>query len=346
MAILCKDCWIAHDDSTLLARCGRCDTESRKPRLDPLLARMASTSQRGGRFDPRCEKHPEEPLDIFCGTCKRPLSVRGTVGDRSVLAMMGDVGAGKTWLLRVLSRRLREADGSAIFLRHALGDTAEQMAAVIEETRGSAGEPTPATDATVRNYAWEIMLAGSPRSWILAVHDAAGQVWNRLHSLDRQAFDRLYRYLDIIGSVLVIVDGERLAAILDSAAPARAAAEDDAVEREIAMIDTIGRRIQARGIATPAAVVVSKIDVLWHLPDYALFKPDSGATAEDIDAAVRTLLQKCGRNALLAACAESFRPVRCFAVSAFGDVDQPAPSIDDVTPARIEQPLVALLNEM
>lgn len=344
MRILCKDCWITHDTTTLLASCKRCDANTRIPRLDPLPDRAAPAVPAAGRpAEFVCRIHPTEPLDLYCPECEAKLSARAEVGDRSVVAIMGDVGVGKTWLLRVLSRRLRPSNGSPVSFRRALGDTDEQIAAAIAETRTGA-RVTPATDAVVRNYAWEVMIDGSPRSWVAAVHDAAGEVWNRLESLDRSAYDKLYRYLDLVGSVIFLVDGERIAEALDASPDAPSAASDAAVSREIAMIDALGRRTRAHSGNTALAIVISKADVLWNRDDCAPMHPDSGADRDAIDVATRALLGKAGRAALLAACAESFTPVRCFAISAFGTAAG-SPSIDDVRPVRIEEPLIALLRE-
>jgi len=44
MRFLCKDCWIAHEAATLLARCKRCEANTRIERLEPVASKSANPS--------------------------------------------------------------------------------------------------------------------------------------------------------------------------------------------------------------------------------------------------------------------------------------------------------------
>lgn len=345
MRFLCKDCWIAHGETTLLARCKRCETNTRIQRLEPLVGKLGRSVARGPLV---CKLHPAEPLDIYCGTCERPLSPRAVVGDQSIVAILGDTASGKTSYLWVLSEQLRNPNDSGIFIRQALGDSDEQMARaahdVFERGRMSA---TPPTDADVRNYAWELAL-GDRATTVIAFHDTAGEVWNDLAGLSRTAYERFYRYLDLVGSVIFAIDGAHVAAALDAEArrgitpPQSRAAQ----VHELAIIDAVSRRIRARGERVPVAAVITKADVLWDRPEYHVFREDSGADAETIGRTVRELLLKAGRQALVRALEETFAPVQYFAISAFGRGMSNPVRIEEIRPVRVADPLLALLGNL
>ena len=341
MRFLCKDCWIAHEPATLLARCKRCEANTQIERADPLQSKAASVTA----TPLVCGLHPAEPLDLYCGTCEKSLPPRTVVGERSIVALLGDTASGKTSFLWVLSERLRQSNGAGVYIRQALGDSDEQMMkairGILDDGRMRA---TPSTDAGVRNYAWELATGAS--ATVMAFHDAAGEVWNELGDLSRREYARLYRYLDLVGSVIFTIDGARVIEAFDVAARRGVASPQlrAAQVHEISIIDTVSRRMRARGERIPAAVVVTKADVFWERKEWALFQEDSGAEEAAIGSATRELLMKSGRQALVTALEEAFAPVRFFTVSAFGH-DPVAPlRVEKLSPARVEEPLMALLG--
>ncbi|HEX2835627.1 MAG TPA: hypothetical protein VHW00_21620 [Thermoanaerobaculia bacterium] len=344
MRFLCKDCWLSHSEETLLARCKRCEANTRIQRFEPLSAKAGRGVARGPLV---CRIHPTEPLDIFCGDCERAVPPRTIIGDRSIVAILGDTASGKTSYLWILSEQLRRAhDG--IFIRQALGDSDEQLAkaarAIFERGRMSATEPT---DADVRNYAWELAL-GERATTVIAFHDAAGEVWNELSGLSRTTYDRFYRYLDLVGSLIFAIDGAHVAAALDAEARRGVTPplSREAQVHELAIVDAVARRFRARGERIPVAAVLTKGDVLWDRDDYQCFRPDSDADGETIGRAVRELMNRSGRVALVRALEETFAPVTWFAISAFGhSVSEPL-RIEDVRPSRVADPLLALLGNL
>ncbi len=352
MSFLCKDCWVAHDPSTLLARCKVCEANARRGRLDPLLSRAANAGpETGERASFVCRLHPTEPLDIFCKRCGKQLSPRAVLDDRSIIAVIGDTASGKTSLLWMLSERLRSAPDLPVKIRQPLGDTDQQLATAVQEMLNHGRmRVTPETDAVVRNYAWELVTTNEwpARSSVVAFHDAPGEVWRTLETRSRDEYQRLYQYLDLVGSVIFIVDGERLAEQLAGADSTATRTRIRAAEaNELAIIDAIGPRLTARGGRIPAAIAVSKADTLWDLDDdCAVFREDSDAPAESIDNAVRRLLAKCGRRAFASAVADVFDPVQYFAFSALGRTVPPGTPVDlgSIRPARVHEPLLALIG--
>ncbi|HET8797310.1 MAG TPA: hypothetical protein VFO89_06475 [Thermoanaerobaculia bacterium] len=340
MRFLCKDCWIAHGEETLLARCKRCEANTRIRRFEPLASKLGRRVERGPLV---CKIHPSEPLDVYCGACEKEVPPRTVIGDRSVVALAGDTASGKTSYLWVLSEQLRANDGG-IFIRQALGDSDEQMLKAARELL-EGGRQTPTDDAYVRNYAWELSN-GDRGATVIAFHDAAGEVWSDLARLSRTAYDRFYRYLDLAGSVIFTIDGAHVAAVMDAEARRGIAPPQSrsAQSHEIAIVDAISRRIRARGDRMPASAVITKTDILWDRPEWSVFRADSGADAETIGKTARELLMKSGRTSLVRALEETFAPVRYFGISAFGrGMDEPL-QIEDLRPARVTEPLLALLR--
>lgn len=340
--ILCKDCWIGHQPATLLARCKRCEANTQIQRLDPLPSKASN----GGAFSSPliCRLHAGEPLDLYCGSCRREVSPRSRIADGGVLAILGDTEAGKTSLLWILSERLRQPNASGVTIRAGLGDSEEQMLRAVREISDHGRlSATPATDADVRNYAWEVSSAGGETT-VLAFHDAAGEVWNDLARLSRTSYDRFYRYLDLVGSVIFAVDGVRVAEAVETYARNGVASPElrRAQTNELAIIDAVARRVRARKQRIPAAVVITKADVLWN--DHVALQPGSGADGETIDRTVRELLLAAGRQQLVQTLGETFDPLRFFAVSAFGRTPQEPLRIEELAPARVEEPFVALLG--
>lgn len=341
MRFLCKDCWIAHDHPTLLARCKRCETNTGIRRLEPLVARASSL----GASPLVCKLHADEPLDVYCGDCERPVPPRAVVNEQSVIALLGDSAAGKTSYLWVLSERLRQPNEAGVYIRQGLGDSDEQMGNAIREVfEHGQLSTTPATDADVRNYAWEI--AGPRSSTVIAFHDAAGEVWNDLSDLSRLEYQRFYRYLDLVGSVIFVVDGARVAEALDAEARGGVGSPQSraAQAHEMSILDAVARRVRAKGERIPAAAVITKADVLWNRPEWALLQERSGADDEAIGRAVRALLLRAGRHGLVHALEEVFVPLRYFAVSALGHPPGASLELEAVRPSRVEEPLMALLG--
>lgn len=344
MKFLCKECWLAHEPSTLLAACKECDARTQIRRLDPLRTKVAASPDASG--DLLCRLHPTEPLDVFCGECRRDVPPRAILGEQSVVALVGDTASGKTSLLWVLTERLRQP-AVAVRIRQSIGDSDVQLARAMRDIVEHGGpRPTPMTDADVRNYAWELMARDGRGSWVIAFHDAAGELWQQLGHLSRDEYDRFYRYLKLVGSIILAIDGDRVLEGIDTrargdvASPAMLAAE----AHEITIVDELARRIRARGQPIPVAVTVTKADMLWERPEWSMFRRDSGVTADEIDRGVRELLRQSGRDALLDALTGSFAPLQFFAVSAFGRAPDAPLRIADLQPSRVEEPLLAVLG--
>jgi hypothetical protein len=146
---------------------------------------------------------------------------------------------------------------------------------------------------------------------------------------------------------VLTIDGQRVAEALDTRGNGRGVASPEllaAEAHEITIIDQLARKLRARGYPVPVGVTVTKADILWDRVEWELFRRDSGAKPEEIDAAVRELLARCGRQALLAALTKSFSPLHFFAVSAFGHAPGVPLQLPALQPSRVEEPLLAVLG--
>jgi DNA-directed RNA polymerase subunit RPC12/RpoP len=339
---LCKDCWLEHDLDTLLARCDECKKRA-FDRPEPLLSRRDPDAPDGLLV---CRHHKDEALKILCNECKEPVPA-GTFGNRSVLAVVGDTASGKTTLMwAVIARPHRARSNGGLSIQRSIGKSDQQLDESVAPIFTTGQAQTKKSDATIRNYAWELKLPnGAHGNWLLAFHDAAGEIWRDLADLNSDTHPALRRFLKRVGSVMFTIDGEKLLDFLDlDVNTLRGAALRSAEEYELRIAEALGQRFMTRGDKMPIAVTVTKADVLWDREEWALFRPDSGATRERIDRAVQQLLDRTGRRPLLDMLATWFSPVSFFAVSAFGCKPSPGIRVEDVRSSRVEEPIGALLN--
>ncbi|HEV3486784.1 MAG TPA: hypothetical protein VG106_15340, partial [Vicinamibacterales bacterium] len=180
--LLCKDCWTEHDETTLRALCKRCDIhkfERRRPLRDVGLLNEQNEIV--------CRIHRTEPLDVYCSnqSCRKQLSLRAVIDDSGVVAIVGDTGSGKTTFLYVLRRALRAGRGAPVQIRQTFGDSDEQLKATLKVDRSEVLMTSTRSDATLRNYAWELVPSSttSEERWIVAFHDAGGGAWRNLKDL-------------------------------------------------------------------------------------------------------------------------------------------------------------------
>lgn len=345
MKFLCKECWIQHDVDTLLAGCEECGSRVRD-RLEPLTSRHDRNEfTRTGVFV--CRHHRHESLKIVCSSCREPVPSSGTVGDRTVLAVVGDTFSGKTSLMWVVTARLHRDRNDGVSIQRPIGNSDTLLWQSVEHifTDGN-HRGTTRSDADIHNYAWELKLpTGAAGNWLLAFHDAAGEVWRELAQLRLETYPALRRFLKIVGGVVFAIDGEKLLEALR--VPVGGVGMPDvrfAEEYELRIAEALGQRFRPREVRIPVAVTVTKADVLWNEVEWKLFRPDSNATRQEIDKAVQQLLRRTGRGPLLDTLGQWFAPLSFFAVSAFGRRPTPGFTVQDVHSSRVEEPIVSILN--
>jgi hypothetical protein len=282
------------------------------------------------------------------------MSIRANVNRDSVVAVVGDSSAGKTSFLWVMRERLRNDHANGISLKRGIGDTDAKLDEAMKKIFES-GAP----DATIydpelkeRNYAWELIdeRGREPRKFesrILALHDAGGEMWLKLPEVDPVKNVKMYRFIQLIGGVIFIVGGERLAhamRVTDQGGIATTAMRREE-DREIAIAEALIDRMLARPLRLPLSLAVSKVDLFWKQTEWKLFE-NRETPAETIDESVRKLLTRGRRRALLRTLERGFDPVRCFAISSYGFAPRPGHPVDErmIHPSRIEEPMMAMLT--
>ena len=338
--LLCKDCWTAHEDEgTLLARCEQCRETRRKKgqsdRKEPLKGRYVKNGD-----DFVCKDHRNQVLDVFCGsdacqTIDRKLSLRAVVGSSGIVAVIGDSGSGKTTLLYVLQEALKAGKVSPLQIRRAFNQSDEQLKKVVKSNRG-----TSRSDADDRNYAWELVAPADKGPWVVAFHDAAGGTWRNLGTTAAKPTPFLERFLRLIGSAIIVIDGGRLR-------PATNGSHDQAIqqaiEHELAIIDALAPRLRNRRQPMRIAVTLTKSDLLWERDGFELFRQDSGASETEIAEKVKSLLEDSGRRWLLDEIRTITDAVDYFAVSALGEGGAHG-DVDAAKPERIIEPLLKVVG--
>ncbi len=338
MHFLCINCWKVHLETVMLASCKECERLSGISRKDPLSSMRA----RDGLV---CKDHERDPLAVFCPNCEKEISSLAAVGDQGVVTMIGDTASGKTCLLWSVSKSIRDPREAGYVIRKSLTDSDKNLRAVMNEfvQSGKLYAATPTTDAGVRNFAWQVIdTRDGSQSWIIAFHDASGELWRDIKVLSKETHELFFQYFDLASAVILTLDGAKLAQMLDE--PGRGAHE--ATANEIEMMDALTERLSARGERIPVAVTVTKCDLLWDRADWTILREDSHATPEALDREVRQLLIECGRGFVVAAIEAAFYPCRYFAVSALGQSPAAGLSLDDYRGVRVKEPLVYLLDQM
>lgn len=329
--LLCHACWTKNGETRLRARCSLCAT----PGNSPYLAKRVLNEDRV----PVCKQHYGEELQLICWRCGREVSPRAVVDDRGIIAMVGDSACGKSTLLEVLKQALRSRPN---YSHTAIGDTEVRLR---KELNSGRVNRTDESDANERNYAWQLVRrktdTRNSNAWLMAFHDAAGQMWMNLgeRKLDQRTYPYFSRYLDLIGAVVFFVDGEHLQTKRNARL---SSAEETAINTELAIANALRRYIRPRKGLIPGAVVVSKADLLWNRRDCGIFRQPS-AKRDEISARVERLLEESSRRDLLDSVRQFIdTPLQFFAVSAQGKNE--ISSIEDADPVRIEDPLLYVIG--
>lgn len=339
--VLCKDCWRAHDYSALRARCKRCE-QNRGYISHELLEKKKHVTP-GGVYV--CKMHRDQPLDIHCGNCRALLSLDTEVSDGGIMAILGDNESGKSTFLYVLRYALGAGPTACVQIRQPVGDSDEKLKEAVINLDRRRMSRTKEGDATARNYAWELVSTrSSEESWIVAFHDAGGEMWKNLDKLSISAYPAFYRYLSLISSAILVIDGEHIPSENTHGRYSRKV--QDAITTERAITSALRQRMGVeRGPGKEpirGAVVITKSDLLWNRRGCEIFREGSRATAAEIREQVRRVLAASGRQFLLEQL-DAMELEDYFAVSALGEGGA-ACDIDDAQPERLLEPVLAVIG--
>lgn len=335
--VLCKDCWTVQQIADLRVRCEPCD-EKREFKSDEYLHKKAYMTRTGEYV---CKTHRYFLLATSCNFCKRPVSLRARMANSGVVAILGDSGSGKSTFLYVLRRELGGGSNARVQIRHALGDSDAQLRIAVQETNRMR-KPTPEGDAEQRrNYAWELVNTSSAeRRWLVAFHDASGEMWINLETLPFSRYPTFYRYLGLITAAILVIDGERIPN--EDAQGTYSDSVQEAILNELAITSALRSQMGVRNEPIVGAVVLSKADLLWDRVGCHVFRQGSNASPQIIRQEVRRLLDKSGRKFLLQDL-DAMKLHDYFAVSALGEGGASV-DIDDAKPERLAEPILSVIG--
>jgi hypothetical protein len=353
---LCTSCWKHGERDSLYASCDSCSTNANtgQPVKKPIGDMLKGHDSRSNT-PPQCPRH-DRRLTLFCPACEKEVDHRlvGNV-DWRVIAMAGAPNAGKTSLLWSTRRSL---DDSALSL-FSINGSDKRIDKLIEEIYRGLGQQrgTDTTDAIDRNFAWEVVerndrggRVNAPR--LLALHDVSGEMWKKLAAGENPP-QALQRYLDLVGGVMLVLDGIILRQVLiDAEVSANLATRqaNPAVRQELAILEVLSKQLTDAANGVSLAIVISKADLFWEFePEWEkeLKGIDPGSvSSERLEELVKQLLRKTGRQELLYRASEEFRNVKFFAVSALGFDPMRVFDMEQYAPARVEEPLRWLLEEV
>lgn len=380
---LCVSCWRRLPAGELRYRPAEAQSDlpewMRPPRVEELRP-LSELGRRGlGRLLAEDDGPVPEGVTPYCA-CGQPLTARAALagGEEMGLGFAGPRSSGKTLLTLTAVRELNghRIGGEPVGLL-GIGPTAARFRALTHRLFDEHRRPEPTLPEAARtrpgegdqsNFCWEVFAGRSAdRLGLLTVYDLAGETW-RLPSHERR--ERLDRYLGLLTSLVLLVDGAAVGADLGldardawvkSGQPAVSGAEDE--EWLSAILDRIG----ARSREVDLAITLSKADLLWDEPAWRALRPADGGEAavaeEGVTAAggeppddgrreaIAEALDRSGRGGLVRAAESHFRSVELFAVSSLGFRPAPADVGEDdsllrpVSPRGVVEPLVWLLGQ-
>ncbi len=346
---LCLSCWRIVPLLAAHYQCPQCQADPDAfSRLKPVkkLKRSFWRWLIGAPPPIRCEAHAEAPLRLHC-ECGAVLTQRMKIkNDRPVgVGLVGSHASGKTTLLVTMLDYINRSE-THLAVR-GIGDTEKRFGEIVQRLL-SERRPLEAISRNKDNhYAWEIFVRERlwqvPIAHLLAIHDAPGETWAMLNEKDS---DRLDRYLSHLGSLVLIIDGVRVAADLQIGPEETWSQFSDSMSHgafdRMLLRQLIERLDRETARRIRLALVVSKLDLLWDDERYRTLKPaPNGANIQggEREELVRDMIIRSGRREVLLAGEKFFAnedDVRCFAVSSFGY--RPTASKDGGE-LRLDQPI-------
>lgn len=394
---LCLNCWRTPSNEALYYRCDACGDRDlpawmQRPGDGEGLRRVQTLKRPWYRRllsdssgPPQCPKHPSANLKLFC-RCGYPLTERAALEQSTpfALGIAGPRSAGKTVYLITLMNEIRRLEiGRRKLGLVGLDDTEERLhqlaAGFYDHGEKPRATPPALSEAPAwekgqhhansgqgnsghGNFGWTLTLDDGRRRptppMLIVASDVGGETWN-LPGHQRQAF--FDRYLDLVGSLILLVDGMALAADLGIAVEDAWDAHPPAGDRGAETRQHFSRvleRLGPRARRVDLAVAVSKADVLWQHgvleknPLTASGKRRRRALAKpDPDNAIEKALFDSQRRDIVVEARRRFRSVGLFAFSSLGflpagdDVDEDVRLRRRAEPEGVSAPFVWLLEK-
>lgn len=331
------------------------------PRVRKLKGRLGREwrPKKGQRV--RCECGA--PMKRVCPSCHTDLPLRFADAPSRSMALIGTKRAGKTHFIAVtlqeLEHRVGHRFGGSFLL---LDDHTQQRVdrefrprlygtgAVLEPTQSARGDTSTSEPLVSR------LTLGRDRAAVssnLVFFDAAGEDLGSLDLLEREA-----RYVTMSHGLILLVDPLQIPAVRDELEGVVELPQE--IYDPLAMLGRVAGLIrESRGIPTgekisvPLALTISKIDAMRPLlgDQHAVYSQahhdghyDQGA-ASSISAALRSDLAAQIGPAFDSLAQQEFETVGYFGVSALGEAPVDDRLRNGVSPHRVEDPILWMLNE-
>jgi Fibronectin type III domain len=384
--VVCPFCYKRIDPSQLWYQCLGRGNGTCKKAVDPERERLTKSRLEtypsfappdGMTRNAPCPACGGSPNLRACPACHTALPVHFDESDVAIFGLVGSRGSGKTVLMTVLAKELRDEIGKRFQASISLA-TENPDGLAGEDDYGANREDALFRERTLPNPTalvgegrdhsaslllrwWQegrglFGLRTTTRSTMLAFVDSAGEQASSLTA----AFT--LEYLEACGGLIVLLDPFALpGARATLSLPPKAINVDD--RRPLKVVETITEKLRVElglrmreKIPIPTAVVFTKMDAFFPLLDRSsplMAKAPASNAYDDEDGQrvheqMRSLLHRWGGQDIDAQINGHYRDYRYFAVSALGaEPDYPRYEVDPggVRPHRVEDPVLWLLSK-
>lgn len=325
---LCLRCWRQTDIRDLTVTCPLCEEET----VHPLARRHAASSVRSvlppwKRFTlvhPRdvraCSQHAFQSSTLWC-SCGERISSNARVennGGMLGLGIAGAPGAGKTTMMLAALYEMKKARMEARLL--GIGDTTKRFKTLQDRLFSEHLKPERTLEASREHgFGWRVRKHGKPRNAdrLLVMHDLAGNIWTDDARVTREDVSR---YINLLGKVVLVLDGARIAA--DLGIPIRDDWEANQVEARASDDDTVlenlFEHLGSRTDNMDLALAVSKGDLIWDQPKWeGLRVAAEQNNSAVVHGSIGNLLAESGRGGIIEF-AREFKHTHQFIFSSLG----------------------------
>jgi hypothetical protein len=377
--LACPYCYHAFAEKDIMFRCsGRAPVGGTVclPQSDPVLLReMGEHVLLPPAFAPDTTRD-----EVACPTCGNPTRTQICPGCHSrlpamfravqgrLIALVGPSQAGKTAFMTVLIRELRHGAGDVLRSSTMGADdtTKERFTNAYEWPLYKRSElafrrTRPAGDRYISPLVFRFTMnrrgrfRPNSRELLLSFADSAGE-----DLVSPEKIELMARYLAAADAVLVLIDPLRFPDVREQMSrrtplPSPMRPDEEAVASFNRITALLLAGTAQQRIDKPVAIVLSKVDALWHLlePDSPLRRPSpvrpyfDEADNQAVQAQVRTMLKNWGAPGLDETVRRSYTRCRYFGISALGSTPTEKNRVAEqgVHPYRATDPFLWLLNE-
>lgn len=319
----------------------------------------------GSERNARCDLCSKESSKRLCPHCHFELSHDAGQIDDHIIAIIGGRGTGKGHYIATLIHRLEQEIGSQFdFSLRMLGD--ETRSRFESDYRGplfrrkTMLQPTQSAvvDSQIKSpmvFRLTIKQGRRRRAVNLSFFDSAGEDMQSLDTLSAEA-----RYICFADGIVFLLDPLQIDAVRQqvpsSILPSRDPTADPAyiVERLRELFERQFNLSATTQIKTPVAFVLSKVDTLLPIIDAGSDLKRAGehfgyfnlADAQSVHTEIWNYLQSWMGGGFSNRVETDFANFHYFGVSSLGQTPNEHGKLDTVSPIRVEDPFLWILNQL